>query len=512
MANVKIINRFKRMYRSRFPRLHWQFIAFGHNEHEIDAARSMARDLDMTFGVKLSWEDLYTPDFSPVVDKDAVRRENGGNVASRSEFRETFGREYYLSDCCSNLWSSPQVNFDGRVLGCPVNHWGDFGNAFRDGLLPVINGEKMSHAREMLLGLREEQGDLPCVKCRFYESMKTSGSWLSPAEIKDRKVKSRRLIALETLMERSALTSRLFMLLASAGRRLGRKEWYEGGPADVARRVVSGLKRRARRRMRPGLKNGVFSLNEPIRFGEEQGWKPLDFFRGRSRNMRHLSCHMSALKQGHSPHPPHRHKEEEILLLLSGEVEIPLPDLRGGEKTTRIRLKSGEFVYYPAFFGHTLTTTSTEPARYLMFKWHHAESWTDGKLAHGRYDAGAAIRETLAGEGFQKKKLLEGETECLERLQAHTSTLSPGAGYAAHADPYDVGIVVFEGEVETLGRRVGPGGLILYAAGEPHGMCNPGDTPAGYLVLEFQGRVSFKDKLRDPRRWRRKIKRLLRGK
>jgi quercetin dioxygenase-like cupin family protein len=83
--------------------------------------------------------------------------------------------------------------------------------------------------------------------------------------------------------------------------------------------------------------------------------------------------------------------------------------------------------------------------------------------------------------------VFEDPTAYLGKLHAHVTDLQPGAGYPAHEDKYDVAILVFSGTVETLGKRVGPGGSIYYAAGEPHGMRNAGDQPARYLVFEFHG-------------------------
>jgi hypothetical protein len=116
--------------------------------------------------------------------------------------------------------------------------------------------------------------------------------------------------------------------------------------------------------------------------------------------------------------------------------------------------------------------------------------------------------------------VFEGPTRYLQRLQCHTSTLTPKAGYRAHRDPYDVAILVLEGEVETLGRRVSPHGLIFYATGKPHGMYNPGEVTAKYVVFEFQGRpnnlvdrlfVTTADvfwKAGDPQRWRGFLKKI----
>jgi quercetin dioxygenase-like cupin family protein len=76
----------------------------------------------------------------------------------------------------------------------------------------------------------------------------------------------------------------------------------------------------------------------------------------------------------------------------------------------------------------------------------------------------------------------------LRKLTCHMSRLEPGAGYAAHADPYDVAILLHLGTVQTLHREVGPGGLIYCSAGELHGMRNIGSEPAHYIVFEFHGR------------------------
>jgi hypothetical protein len=63
--------------------------------------------------------------------------------------------------------------------------------------------------------------------------------------------------------------------------------------------------------------------------------------------------------------------------------------------------------------------------------------------------------------------------------------LQPGGGYAAHADPYDVAILVLSGQIETLGATLSRGDVAFCAAGELHGMENPGPDQAIYLVFEF---------------------------
>lgn len=177
LDHIRTINRFKQAYGSTTPEMTWQFVAFGHNEHEIPAARALAEELGMRFVVKLSWD----PDFSPIQDEEALRSLVG--AASRGEFKARRGVDY-MQSICHQLWDLPQINWDGKVLGCCRNFWGDFGpaNAFRDGLLTSINGEKMSYARDMLRGRRPERDDIPCTTCQIYIGMKNDGRWLTRNE------------------------------------------------------------------------------------------------------------------------------------------------------------------------------------------------------------------------------------------------------------------------------------------------------------------------------------------
>jgi len=178
MENIRRLNDHKRKYKSKLPYLTWQFIAFGHNEHEIQTARRMARDLNMGFYVKLSSDETY----SPVKDMDLIRRESGLGVSSRTEYKEKNGKSY-ARDKCLELWNNQRINFDGKVLGCCENVWGDFGNVFTEGLLECLNNEKMNYARQMLTGEKGAQDGIPCTDCHIYKTMQKDGDWINENEI-----------------------------------------------------------------------------------------------------------------------------------------------------------------------------------------------------------------------------------------------------------------------------------------------------------------------------------------
>ena len=234
------------------------------------------------------------------------------------------------------------------------------------------------------------------------------------------------------------------------------------------------------------LTSRIYPVRLPLEPDERRGWKAYPVFGSTSGGGPSIACHVSVLMPGRSPHPPHAHAEEELLLLLAGEVEL----LLAGRE--RARLRAGEFVYYPARYAHTLQTTSTDPAMYVMFKWREEPAADSGPaLSFGRFD-------TAGPPGL----LFESPTGYLGKLHSHVTLLEPGDGYPPHADDYDVAIVVLAGEVETIGAWAEPYDVIYYAAGEAHGMHNVGDVAARYVVFEFHASPH-------PARRRRTLSRLL---
>jgi MoaA/NifB/PqqE/SkfB family radical SAM enzyme len=168
IRNIEKIRAFKRLYQSELPQLVWQFVVFGHNEHEIPLARSLAAQLGMEFHTKLTWDSR----FSPIHDQAFVRAQTGDQPITRDEFESMHG-EKFASGICHQLWDDPQINWDGKVLGCCRNFWGDFGgNAFSDGLTASINSDRMIYAREMLSGRRPAREDIPCTTCEMYHAMR----------------------------------------------------------------------------------------------------------------------------------------------------------------------------------------------------------------------------------------------------------------------------------------------------------------------------------------------------
>lgn len=473
IKNIETINKFKAEYNSPFPLLYWQFIAFGHNEDEISTARRMAVDLNMEFNLKLSWEDLYGESFSPIKNAELIRKETGLGIANRGEFREKYGEEYALRACCLRLWSMPQVNYDGRVLGCPINYWGDYGNALMEGLKECLNNDKMNYARDMLMGKRESKIDIPCTRCQSYTRMRENQSWLTNEEVKESLIKERVLIRPDNRVLGYKFANQLVRRWVPVKRRL--------------KNLVFSTREAPRAKSSPRLTSGVWPLQIPLPPDAQKGWKPYPIFKGFTRCLNDLSCHVSVLTQDRCPHLPHKHKEEELLLLLSGEVDLILSDGQASNKNLRRRLKAGQFVYYPADFAHTLQTVSEIPANYLMFKWSAESKKNDSALTFGEFNMFDSVKDLKAGDGFRTRFVFEGPTAYLQKLHCHTSTLTPGAGYDPHIDPYDVAIIMLDGEVEMLGKRVGQYSVIFYAAGESHGMRNPTDTIAKYVVFEFHG-------------------------
>lgn len=155
--NIKKINFYKQKYSSNAPSLEWQFVVFGHNEHELPVARNMAKALNMSFHPAVN----NCPSYSPIRDSTFVMQYTGWGTE----------KDHYCCDSipCYQLWSRPQINWDGKLLGCCGNIVGNFGNVFEQGLSHCLRSKNYIYAKEMVLGKKPKKEGIPCAKCPFFE-------------------------------------------------------------------------------------------------------------------------------------------------------------------------------------------------------------------------------------------------------------------------------------------------------------------------------------------------------
>lgn len=86
------------------------------------------------------------------------------------------------------------------------------------------------------------------------------------------------------------------------------------------------------------------------------------FFEGPTEQLKGLTVGNLALKPGQTPHPPHRHPEEEILLITEGNGEIFLEG-----KTTKVA--AGDLMYAGSNRLHGVTASSEAPMTFYYVKW-----------------------------------------------------------------------------------------------------------------------------------------------
>ena len=107
--------------------------------------------------------------------------------------------------------------------------------------------------------------------------------------------------------------------------------------------------------------NEVFGATK-ARLQREQFGDLRIYFDGATDQLKVLTAGSLELKPGMTPHAPHQHPEEEIMLITEGEGEIYLDG-----KTTPV--KPGFMMYCAAGRLHGVTNTGKIPMTFLFYKW-----------------------------------------------------------------------------------------------------------------------------------------------
>jgi MoaA/NifB/PqqE/SkfB family radical SAM enzyme len=177
-ANIAKINRWKRELKAGLPKLNWQYVVFGHNEHELEAAVEMAREMDMEIVFKRN----NSAGYSPVKDAEKVNRITGWrHSTTKDDERRT--KRHGCAHSCLHVFGSPQFNWDGRLTGCAFNYRGPDmgGNGFdpAQSFDDLVNASAMVESRLAVMGRAEPGETSPCLRCPVYDVFRANGSWIT---------------------------------------------------------------------------------------------------------------------------------------------------------------------------------------------------------------------------------------------------------------------------------------------------------------------------------------------
>jgi (S)-ureidoglycine aminohydrolase len=87
-----------------------------------------------------------------------------------------------------------------------------------------------------------------------------------------------------------------------------------------------------------------------------------EFFNKPTSQLLKFEMHTTALNPGLDSHAPHTHKEEEIILILKGNVQMNI----GG---TLYPAGAGDVIFLSSGVSHNLTNTGNEQCEYFAFQW-----------------------------------------------------------------------------------------------------------------------------------------------
>lgn len=205
-----------------------------------------------------------------------------------------------------------------------------------------------------------------------------------------------------------------------------------------------------------------------------------------------FECHITTLNPGLVSHPPHRHAQEEFIILKEGALDVII----NGE--TR-RVGPGSLFFFAANDWHNVRNSGETPATYLVFNVATAATRTAPAEGAARTAAPGTLpssvfdweemdaRPTRTGA---RRAIFDAPTVTCANLEGHVTTVNPGqASHPGHRHPDEELIVVKEGLVEAtingVAQSAGPGSIFFFASNDEHALRNAGDTPATYYVFRI---------------------------
>jgi len=152
--NLRKLLAAKKIYKSN-TKIQWDFIVMKQNEHQVEEAKKIAKDLEVIINISCARTHLKEDTLNPV---DKMIDKYGEWLPSEPKYNsynmDTKTRKKSLK-FCKSPWKEVMVNWNGDVFPCSCIHTEEkdrMGNIFEQDFEEIWNGEKYIAARKELLG------------------------------------------------------------------------------------------------------------------------------------------------------------------------------------------------------------------------------------------------------------------------------------------------------------------------------------------------------------------------
>lgn len=203
-----------------------------------------------------------------------------------------------------------------------------------------------------------------------------------------------------------------------------------------------------------------------------------------------FESHITTLNPGLMSHPPHRHPQEELIILKEGTLDV---NINGQIQ----RVGPGSLFFFASNDLHNVRNVGDKPATYLVFNFTTsatplataspaAEIAAPGKLPSSVFNWEKLV--AVPTPKGARREVVASPTTSLANFECHVTTLNAGESpHAAHHHPDEELVIVKDGLMEAtingVSRQGGPGSIFFFGSNDEHGMKNVGTTSATYHVI-----------------------------
>lgn len=152
--NLKFLIQTKKKLKLENPFIEWQFLVFKHNEHELEKAEQLAKEIGVD---KINFAKPWCPqEWVSTIDKYSNYNLDNGK------------KEYKPKDnYCNWLWNAIVINANGSVSPCcsVENESEDFGNIFTTPFYKLWNNKNYREARKYNVTKQKTNFSNRCITC-----------------------------------------------------------------------------------------------------------------------------------------------------------------------------------------------------------------------------------------------------------------------------------------------------------------------------------------------------------